>query len=100
MEVLEEVEDVFDIDITEREADYDIKVTRRYDGRDMAMPMALCEFVWYMDWWYDTKAEYADSGVVVEKKCDIDEMRLRMRMYLFEHRNIFLSERRKANDLH
>jgi len=29
--------------------------------------------------------------VVVEKKCDIDEMRLRMRMYLFEHRNVFLN---------
>ena len=52
--------------------------------------MALCEFVWYMEWWYDTKASYDEGGCAVEKKCDLEEMRLRMRMYLFEHSKIFL----------
>ena len=90
MRVLAEVEDFFDIDITERENDYLIRVTRKSDGKDMEFPMALCEFVWYMDWWYDTKASYDDGGCAVAKECDMEEMRLRIRMYLFEHSRIFL----------
>jgi hypothetical protein len=90
-QALIEVEDDFVIDITERETVYVIKVTRRSDGKDMALTMAICEFAKYMEWWYDTKAEYAEGGAVVDKKCDIDEMRLRMRMYIYEHREIFLN---------
>ncbi|WP_296790320.1 hypothetical protein [Ruminococcus sp.] len=90
-QVLIEVEDDFVIDITERETVYVIKVTRRSDGKDMALTMAICEFAKYMEWWYDTKAEYAEGGAAVEKKCDIYEMRLRIRMYLYENRKAFLA---------
>lgn len=88
-DTLKEIEDYFDIDITERDDDYLIKVIRRSDGRDMVLTMAICEFAWYMDWWYDTAARYDEGGCVVAKECDMDEMRERMRMYLYENRDIF-----------
>ena len=99
MDVLKEVEDYFDIDITERDDDYVIKVTRKSDKKDMEFTMHLCEFVWYMDWWYDTAASF-DDGCVVAKECDIEEMRVRMRMYLYENRKIFLKGTENENDLH
>ena len=55
----------------------------------MGFTMAICEFAWYMDWWYDTAARYDEGGCVVAKECDMDEMRERMRMYLYENRDIF-----------
>lgn len=90
MNTLKEVEGFFDIDITERSDDYLINITRKRDNKDMALTMAICEFVWYMDWWYDTAASYDDGGCAVAKECDIDEMRERIIMYLYENRNIFL----------
>ena len=50
MNTLKEVEGFFDIDITERSDDYLINITRKRDNKDMALTMAICEFVWYMDW--------------------------------------------------
>jgi hypothetical protein len=100
MDVLKEVEDFFGIDITERGNDYLIKVTRKSDGRDMALTMAICEFVQYMDWWYGIEARYDEGGCVVAKECGIEEMRLHMRMYLYEHRKIFLMGTEGENDLH
>ena len=96
---LEQVNEYFDIDITEREADYLIKVTRKSDGKNMLIYMGICEFPNYIDWWYGMEVVPADDDTMryalkkgptpISKPdpelSDVQEIHLWVEMFICEH---------------
>lgn len=99
IKLLEDVNEYFDIEVTETETEFLVGVKRKSDGEDMMLSMGLCDFPEYIDYWYGMEAVHADDGShryalkkgnkPIDKPdpelSDVQEIHLWVEMFICEH---------------
>lgn len=60
------------------------------DKQNMFVPFGLCEFISYMDWFYDVEVEFntkdGRSGYVISKANDLKGIREDIEMFMYEYK--------------
>lgn len=111
---LDEVNEYFDIEVTETETEFLVGVKRK-SGEDMMLSMGICEFPNYIDYWYGMEAVHANDGshrYALKKGdkpipkpdpqlSDVQEIHLWIEMFICEHHYAFkIIPGRQSHDIH